>query len=62
MTKRALQLGGNHWHNIFCLSGEEIITLHRQSELEIVKITNKPVQLDFMRYLHVISEDEFGQQ
>ena len=62
MAKRALKLGSKHWHNIFCLSGEEIITLHRQYELEIVKITNKPVQLDFVRYLHVISGDEFGQQ
>ena len=27
-----------------------------------MKITNKPVELDFMRYLHVISGDEFCQQ
>ena len=61
MDKRALQLGGKHWHNIFCLSGEENLTPHRRSELEIVKMKNKPVQLDFVRCLNVISGDEFRQ-
>ena len=59
MDKLALQLGGKHWHNMFCLSGEENIIPHRRSEIAIVKMTNKPVQLDFVRFLHVISGDEF---
>ena len=62
MAKLALQLGGKHWHNIFCLSGEENLKPHRRAKLAIVKITNKPVQLDFVICLHVISGYELGQQ
>uniref|UniRef100_A0A7S2S6V5 Uncharacterized protein n=1 Tax=Eucampia antarctica TaxID=49252 RepID=A0A7S2S6V5_9STRA len=63
MAKRVLQLGDKHWHNLFGLtSGQEHITPHRRAELAITRIMNKTIQLNFVRSLHVICEDEFGQQ
>ena len=61
MAKRALQLGGIHWHVILCLPTERNLTPHRRAELAILKLMRDPKKIDFLRSLNSICGDEFGQ-
>ena len=37
MAKRALQIGGTHWHKILILPTEKTLNPHRLAELSIIK-------------------------
>jgi len=38
MAKRAIELGGRHWHYFFCLPIERHLSPHRRAELAITKV------------------------
>ena len=62
MAKRALQLGGKHWHKLLMLGTDHNQTPHRKSGIAIAKIERNAKMLNFLRSLHVLCGDEFGQQ
>ena len=61
MSKHSLQLGGNHWHVMLCISTEEKASPFRRAELSTTKILKNKKKLDFIRSLHAIAGDELGQ-
>ena len=32
LAKRAIQLGGTHWHVLFCLNTDDSLTSHRKAD------------------------------
>ena len=62
MSKRAIFLGGIHWHQLLCIPHTTNgLSVHRTAELAICKLLRDPVKLDFIRCLDVIAADELGQ-
>ena len=61
MARRAIQLGGKHWHYLFCLPTEKGLSAHRKAELSIAKILRDPKKLNFILSLDILFCDELGQ-
>lgn len=61
MARRAIQLGGKHWHYLFCLPTEKGLSAHRKAELSITKILRDPKKLNFILSLDILFCDELGQ-
>ena len=61
MAKRATQLGGTHWHKLFCLPVTKHLSPHRVAEYAINKLMVDKVKLNAVLTLDVILADEFGQ-
>ena len=61
MAKRALQLGGRHWHKFLCIPTGQNLTPHRRAELAIIQLLRDPKRLDFVRTVNVMLCDEMGQ-
>ena len=61
LSKRAIQLGGIHWHKLFCIPTEKNMNNHRKAELAIIQILQKPKTLQLILCLDVLICDEMGQ-
>ena len=61
LSKRAIQLGGIHWHKLFCIPTERNMNNHRKAELAIIQILRKPKTLQLLLCLDVLICDEMGQ-
>ena len=61
LAKRAIQLGGLHWHVLFCLNTDESLTNHRKAELSIIQIMKDPKKMQLLLTLDVLICDEIGQ-
>ena len=61
LAKRAIQLGGIHWHLLFCIPIDRNMSLHRKSELAIISILKDPILLNIVLTLDVLLCDEIGQ-
>ena len=54
MSKRSIELGGIHIHQLFLLPTETNLTAHRRSELAILKLLKNPKKLDLIKSLDII--------
>ena len=61
LAKRAIQLGGTHWHVMFSLMSDDTLTNHRKAELAIIQILKDPRKLHLLMTLDVLICDEIGQ-
>ena len=61
MAKRAIQLGGKHWHYLFCLPTGRSLSPHQISEQAILKIIKSPKTHNFIKSIDVLCCDEIGQ-
>jgi hypothetical protein len=62
MAKHALQLSGKHWHKLLMLGTDRNQTPHSKAGIAIAKIERNSKMLNFLRSIHVLCGDEFGQQ
>ena len=61
LAKRAIQLGGCHYHKLFCLPVGKNLSTHRKAELAIIKLLKNPKELNTLLSLDVLVCDEMGQ-
>ena len=61
LAKRAIQLGGTHWHILFCLNTDDSLTNHRKAELSIIQIMKDSKKMHLLLTLDVLICDEIGQ-
>ena len=61
MAKRATQLGGVHWHKLFCIPPDKHLSIHRIAEKAIDTLEKNETKLNFVKVLDVIVADELGQ-
>ena len=61
LAKRAIQLGGTHWHVLFCLNTDDSLTNHRKAELSIIQIMKDSKKMHLLLTLDVLICDEIGQ-
>ena len=61
LAKRAIQLGGTHWHVLFCLNTDDSLTNHRKVELSIIQIMKDSKKMHLLLTLDVLICDEIGQ-
>jgi predicted GIY-YIG superfamily endonuclease len=61
LAKRAIQLGGCHYHKLFCLPIGRNLSTHRKAELAILKLFKNPKELNTLLCLDVLVCDEMGQ-
>ena len=61
LAKRAIQIGGIHYHKLFCLPIGKNMSIHRKAELAILKLLRSPKQLNLLLSLDVLVCDELGQ-
>ena len=62
MAKRAMFLGGKHWHYLLCIPPmKKDFSMHRTAELAICKLLSDPVKLNLIRTCDIIGADEMGQ-
>ena len=61
LAKRAIQLGGIHWHKLFCIPCEDNMSIHRKAELAIIQLLRKPKNLHLVLCIDVLICDEIGQ-
>ena len=61
LAKRAIQLGGIHYHKLFCIPTEKNISLHRRAELALIQILKDPRKMHILLYLDILIGDEIGQ-
>ena len=54
LAKRAIQLGGIHWHVLFCLNTDDSLTNHRKAELAIIQIMKDPKKMQLLLTLDVL--------
>jgi len=60
MSERAQALGGVHLHNLFCLPGQIYGTPQQMADKAIRKLKLCPVKWNFIKTLHMLFMDEFG--
>ena len=61
LAKRAINLGGIHYHKLFCLPIGRNLNVQRKAELAILKLLRNPKQLNLLLSLDVLICDELGQ-
>jgi hypothetical protein len=61
LAKRAIQIGGCHWHKLFCLPIDKNLSCHRRAELAIMKLLRDPKRLSRILSLNILFCDEMGQ-
>ena len=63
MCHRAIQLGGWHWHKLLCVSVDHgnNMSLCRITELAIQILEFFTNRIEFIRSIHMIANDKFGQ-
>lgn len=61
LAKRARQIGGIHYHKLFCLPIGNNLSVHRRAELAIMKLLKNPRQLNILLSLDVLVCDELSQ-
>lgn len=61
LAKRAIQLGGTHWHSMFCIIPDKKTNVHRKAELAVCQLMRDPQKLNVLRTLDVLFCDEIGQ-
>ena len=60
LAKRAIQLGGKHWHKMFYIPTDRNLSIHRRAELAIISILRDAKTLHLFLTLDVIICDEIG--
>ena len=60
LAKRAIQLGGKHWHKMFYIPTERNLGIHRRAELAIISILRDAKTLHLLLTLDVLICDEIG--
>lgn len=61
MSKRAIQIGGSHIHQMFCLPVKKMLTLHRIAEMAFIALMGKPAKLKFLVVMNILFIDELSQ-
>ena len=61
MAKRAIQLGGIHWHKLMMLPTRKNISPQQKAELAILKLLQNPIKIKFLQSLDILFCDEMGQ-
>lgn len=61
MAKRAIQLGGTHFHNLFCMHGDKGKTIYSASDNALINITKDAKKGNLLNCLDVLFVDEIGQ-
>jgi predicted GIY-YIG superfamily endonuclease len=61
LAKRAIQLGGIHWHKLFSIPTNKNMNLHRKAELAIIQIMKRPQEYHLLLSVDVLICDEIGQ-
>ena len=61
MVNRSLHPGGSHWHKHVCILTYKNISIHRRAELEILKILQDNIKVNYIISLLVICSDEMTQ-
>jgi hypothetical protein len=60
LAKRALQLGGTHWHKLFYIPIEKNLGIHRKAELALSSIIRDAKLLHLLLCIDVLICDEIG--
>ena len=60
LAKRAIQLGGIHWHKLFHIPTERNLGNHRRAELAIISILRNAKTLQLLLTLDILICDEIG--
>lgn len=60
LAKRALQLGGNHWHKLFWIPIEKNLGIHRRAELALARILRDHKTHHLLLTLDILVCDEIG--
>ena len=61
LAKRAIQLGGIHYHKLFCIRPNKSVSIHRQAELALIDIMKDAKKTHILTSLDVLICDEMGQ-
>ena len=60
LAKRAIQLGGKHWHKMFHIPTDRNLSIHRRAELAIISILRDAKTLHLLLTLDILICDEIG--
>ena len=60
LAKRALQLGGTHWHKLFCIPTDKSLGVHRKAELALIQIIKNPKRYHLLLTIDILICDEMG--
>ena len=61
MARRAVQIGGEHLHKMFCIPVSPNLSVFWLAEKAIIALMSKPEKLKFIRILNILLIDEIGQ-
>ena len=61
LAKRAIQLGGKHWHKIFHIPTDNNLSVHRRAKLALISIIRDAKSYHLLMVLDVFVCDEIGQ-
>ena len=61
LAKRAIQLGGIHYHKLFCIRTDKNLTIHQKAELALIDIMRNKKKKHILIALNVLICDKIGQ-
>lgn len=61
LAKRSIQLGGIHYHRLFCIPTEKHYSVHRKAEIALIKILRDARKTHLLLAIDVMICDEIGQ-
>ena len=61
LAKRGIQIGGTHWHKLYCIPTERHFSIHRRAELALLHILRDEKKHQTLLTVDILICDEIGE-